>query len=55
MTQEQIHEQQRRDNAPYDLALKIRALLDQARDEYGKQMWCDDEVEVRICELVFED
>ena len=54
MTEQKIKEKQAKENTPYELAKAIRKMLDEAKANY-KGNWNDDEVEVTVCELVFED
>lgn len=54
MTEKQIRDRQAKENVPYDLAAKIRKMLDEAKSSY-KGNWNDDEIEVQVCELVFEE
>ena len=54
MTEKQIAARQAKENTPYELAKAIRKMLDEAKREYGSD-WNDDEVEVQVCELVFEE
>jgi len=54
MTENKIKERQEKENVPYELAKAIRRLLDDAKANY-KGNWNDDEIEVTVCELVFED
>jgi hypothetical protein len=53
MNMKAIQEKQARENVAYDVALKIRALLDEARKAYGPQGWENDDVENQVSELVF--
>jgi hypothetical protein len=55
MTTKDIMAKQAKDNVKYEVALKIRALLDEAAKAYGKQDWEDDNVEAEISELVFSE
>jgi len=52
MTIKQIERAQMRANIPFELAKKIRTMLDDARKEYGASEWDDDDVESKIVELV---
>lgn len=54
MTEKQIKQRQAAENAPYEIALKIRALLDEAKKSYTGD-WDNDAVEERVSELVFEE
>lgn len=43
-----------RDNVKFELAAKMREMLDAAKKQYGEE-WDDDSVEEQIAELVFGD
>lgn len=53
MDVEQIKEAQRRDNVRFDVAVKIRKLLDKTREEYDGDDW--DSQEEEINRLVFDE
>lgn len=55
MTIKQIAERQAKQNVAYDVARKIREMLDLAKKEYGAQAWDDDEIENKIAELAFDE
>ena len=57
MTLETIKERKEREAMPYEIAIEIRNALNEARKEYNRKGgdWDGDEVEVTICELVFEE
>lgn len=46
---------QKKANVKYEIALKIRELLDAAKKEYGATEWNDDEMESKIVELITEE
>lgn len=43
---------QKKANVKFELALKIRELLDAAKKEYGSTEWADDDIETSVIELV---
>lgn len=55
MTMKKIEAEQKKDSIKFELAKQIRALIDAARKEYGADDWDGDDIESRVCELVFED
>lgn len=55
MTVKQIEARQMRDNKKFELAKKIREMLDTARKEYGAQDWDDNDMETEVLELVTAD
>jgi hypothetical protein len=55
MNMKQIEKKQARSQVPYEVAKQIRALLDESRKSYGATDWDDDELELKIQELVFEE
>lgn len=55
MTANQIENVQKQANLPYEVAKQIRAILDQARKDYGAADWDGDDVEAKIVELVTEE
>lgn len=55
MTLKQIEARQMKENVPFELAKKIRVLLDEARKAYGAAEWDDDGMEEKIVELVTEE
>jgi hypothetical protein len=55
MKVDNIVKEKERANVPFDLAIKIRELLDDARKKYGPSRWDDDGVEDKIWELVTGD
>lgn len=54
MTEKEIIKRQTCENVPYEIALKIKELLADAKKSYPGN-WDDDEVETKVAELVFED
>jgi hypothetical protein len=50
-----IMEKQERENAKFEVAKKMRLMLDEARNAYGDQQWDDDCVENEIADLVFAE
>jgi len=52
MTLKQIEARQMKENVPFELAKKIRTILDEARKAYGPGEWDDDDVESKIVDLV---
>lgn len=55
MSQNEIEKMQAKSNVKFDVARKIRELLDAAMKEYGAAEWEDDSMETEISELVFGD
>ncbi len=55
MTINKINKEMEKAMKKYELAKAIREMLDAARKEYGPQAWDDDELEMHIQELVFEE
>jgi len=53
MTIKDIEKEQARRNVPFELAKKIRAMLDEARETVGPS-WDDDEMENEVFELLNE-
>jgi len=53
MTVKQIETEAKKASVPFSLAAQIRAILDAARDEYGKTAWDEADVEGQVAELVF--
>lgn len=51
----QIEKAQERAAVPYQVALQVRALLDEARAKYGPGDWDADDVEEKVVELVTGD
>ena len=51
MTLKEIAMKQAKDNIKFEVAKKIRQLLDDAKKEYGPG-WGDDDIESQIIELV---
>ncbi|MEO7895888.1 MAG: hypothetical protein ABIR65_01195 [Pseudolysinimonas sp.] len=54
MTTTNISKAQEKANVPFEVAKKIRQLLDEAKKAYGSG-WDDADVEGKIMELVTED
>jgi hypothetical protein len=52
MSVKDIEKRQVKDSVKFELAKKIRAMLDEARKQYGPTEWDDDGVESEIVELV---
>lgn len=52
MTIDQIHAVQAQTNVKYDLAKKIREILDAGAEHYGAEQWEEDSVESEVLELV---
>jgi hypothetical protein len=48
-----IMAKQQKENVKFELAVRIREMLDAAKKEYGAQDWEDDDVENEVSELVF--
>ncbi len=55
MTKNQIEKRQAAANVKFEMAKKIRELLDAARKEYGPSDWDGDDLESEIAALVFEE
>jgi len=55
MTIKGINQKQAQQSVKFEVAKRIRELLDVARKEYGADEWDGDEVENEVVELVTED
>lgn len=55
MTLKQIESKQMHQNLVFETAKKIRALLDEARKEYGATEWEEDDKESEVIALVTEE
>ena len=55
MTSEQNRAVQTKSNFKYDIAKRIRAILDEAAREYGEAQWEQDSAESEILDLVSGD
>lgn len=55
MTIKQIEAKQAMKNIKYEAAKKIRAILDEARKQYGATAWDDNDVESEVVQLVTEE
>ena len=55
MTRAKIEKEAQRAQIPYQLALQIRQLLDDARKAYGGEAWDGDDMESKVLELVTEE
>jgi hypothetical protein len=55
MTTKEIEKKQTKEMMKFELAKKIREMLDEAKKTYGKEDWEGDDMETEICTLVFEE
>jgi hypothetical protein len=55
MTNKQIEARKAQAQVKFDIALKIRAILDEARKAYGATAWDDEDMENEVLELVQVD
>lgn len=55
MTKTQIEKKAAREMVKFEMAARIREILDAARKEYGAGDWDDDEIENQIADLVFAE
>lgn len=53
MSRNEIEKRQKRENVRFELATRIRDLLDEARKAYGPTSWDEDGIEDEIADLVF--
>ncbi len=54
MTVDEIKAQQARQAIRFEIAAKIRELLDEAAEKYGREDWESDGLENEIGDMVFE-
>ncbi len=55
MTVKQIEAKMKQEQIVFETAMKIRALLDEARKAYGPTEWDENDCESRALELVTEE
>ena len=55
MTKNQIEKRQQLANVKFEVAKRIREILDEARKAYGPTDWDDEGMESEISSLVFEE
>jgi hypothetical protein len=55
MTTKEIETKMNRERIPYETAIKIRTLLDEARKSYGAEDWDDSDKESEVLSLVTDE
>lgn len=55
MTTKEIQKRADRSTLKYELAKKVRQLLDEARKTYGPEDWESDDIETELADLIFGD